>query len=713
MAKQNKPAIRFKGFTDAWEQRKLGEVVERITRKNENLESTLPLTISAQYGLIDQNEFFDKRIASKDVSGYFLVRNGEFAYNKSTSSDAPWGAIKRLDRYESGVLSTLYIVFKILDERKTSSDYIVTYYNTDLWHKGIQAIAAEGARNHGLLNVAPADFFETNLTMPKDYAEQQQIGSFFQMLDHLITLHQRKFDKLQVLKKAMLEKMFPKNGSSVPEIRFKGFTDAWEQRKLGEILQERNTRTSDFESNPLYSLTIESGVTPKTDRYERSSLVTKTEDLFKTVKPNEFVTNPMNLRFGALGYNKNAFTVSVSGYYDVFSIDDDKCSGFWNAYFKTPTAMNIFDNAATGSLIEKRRVKYSTLQQLAFYMPNDLSEKAEIGKYMDTFDHLITLHQRKPYSHIQRRCNMLNEAQSTDKFCEYYAKWITVYKKGAIRQVTMDKYLMTQKWLEKLIPDLKICDLNRIAYQQLLNDYAEYHERQTTMDFHHQLKGAVLDAVDEGLIDRDPTRKAVIKGKAPSTKKIKYLNQFELHTLLASLELKDEVNWDYFILLVAKTGMRFSEALALTPKDFDFYHQTLSISKTWDYKGAGGFQPTKNKSSVRKIQIDWQSVIRFSELVKGLPEDQPIFVDGKVYNSTVNDVLSRHCERCNIPVISIHGLRHTHASLLLFTGVSIASVARRLGHSSMTTTQKTYLHIIQELENKDIDLVMRSLSGLN
>ncbi len=202
------PEIRFKGFTDAWEQRKLGEVVERITRKNENLESTLPLTISAQYGLINQNEFFDKRIASKDVSGYCLVRNGEFAYNKSTSSDAPWGAIKRLDRYESGVLSTLYIVFKILDERKTSSDYIVTYYNTDLWHKGIQAIAAEGARNHGLLNVAPADFFETNLTMPKDYAEQQQIGSFFQQLDHLITLHQRELEKLQNIKKSMLEKMF-------------------------------------------------------------------------------------------------------------------------------------------------------------------------------------------------------------------------------------------------------------------------------------------------------------------------------------------------------------------------------------------------------------------------------------------------------------------------------------------------------------------------
>ena len=158
--------------------------------------------------------------------------------------------------------------------------------------------------------------------------------------------------------------------------------------------------------------------------------------------------------------------------------------------------------------------------------------------------------------------------------------------------------------------------------------------------------------------------------------------------------------------------MRFSEALAITPEDFDFAHQTLSVTKTWDYKGEGGFLPTKNKSSVRKIQIDWQIVVQFSELVKGLPKDEPIFVNKKTYNSTVNDVLTRHCKKANIPVITVHGLRHTHASLLLFAGVSIASVARRLGHASMTTTQKTYLHIIQELENKDVDLVMRSLSSL-
>ena len=308
---------------------------------------------------------------------------------------------------------------------------------------------------------------------------------------------------------------------------------------------------------------------------------------------------------------------------------------------------------------------------------------------------------------------MLEDVKSTDLFCEYYAKWIEVYKEGAIRKVTMDKYRMTLSWLVKLVPKLMISDLNRIAYQQILNDYAVHHERQTTMDFHHQLKGAVLDAVDEGLIERNPTRKAIIKGKAPNVKKIKYLNQFELHTLLSSLDLKSEVNWDWFILLVAKTGMRFSEALAITPRDFDFAHQTLSISKTWDYKGNGGFSPTKNRSSVRKIQIDWQTVIQFSELIKGLPEDEPLFVNGKMYNSTANDVLGRYCKAANVPVISVHGLRHTHASILLFAGVSIASVARRLGHASMTTTQKTYLHIIQELENKDVDLVMRSLSGLS
>lgn len=307
----------------------------------------------------------------------------------------------------------------------------------------------------------------------------------------------------------------------------------------------------------------------------------------------------------------------------------------------------------------------------------------------------------------------MDDINKNDLFCDYYEKWIKIYKEGAIRKVTLDKYKMTLRWLRRLIPDLKIKDLTRISYQELLNHYALEHERQTTMDFHHQLKGSILDAVDEGLLDRDPTRKAIIKGKTPRVKKVKFINQFELHTLLNTLELKNEICWEWMILLIAKTGLRFSEALALTPSDFNFSRQSISVSKTWDYKGEGGFLPTKNQSSIRKIQIDWQTVIQFSQLIKNMPEDKPIFVKGKIYNSTINGVLERYCKKAEVPVITIHGLRHTHASLLLFAGVSIASVARRLGHSSMNTTQKTYLHIIQELENKDVDLVMRSLSGLS
>ena len=255
---------------------------------------------------------------------------------------------------------------------------------------------------------------------------------------------------------------------------------------------------------------------------------------------------------------------------------------------------------------------------------------------------------------------MLNNITKNDLFYNYYSQWIAVYKEGAIRKVTMDKYLLTQMWVKRLAPELRICDLSRITYQNLLNDYAKLHERQTTMDFHHQLKGAILDAVDEGLIERDPTRKAIVKGKEPREKKTKYLNQFELHKLLSNLDLGQEINWDWFILLVAKTGMRFSEALAITPKDFDFSKQSLSISKTWDYKNNTGFLPTKNQSSVRRIQIDWQLIIQFSTMVKNLPEDKPIFVSGKVYNSTVNDILTRHCKTVEIPVISIHGLRHPY-----------------------------------------------------
>jgi len=361
--------------------------------------------------------------------------------------------------------------------------------------------------------------------------------------------------------------------------------------------------------------------------------------------------------------------------------------------------------------ISRFNISKSKVMELNVPCPR-LKEQRQIGALFSKLDDLITLHQRKQNLAVRRRLSVMKRNRRNMLFCDYFAEWVRVYKEGSIRDVTMRKYLLAQTWLRQLAPKVRLCDLDRISYQQLINDYAEHHERQTTMDFHHQIKGAILDAVDEGLIDRDPTRKVIIKGRQPRPKKIKYLNQFELHAVLSDLELGTEPTWDWLILVIAKTGLRFSEALGLTPDDFDFVHQTLSVNKTWNYKEGGGFVPTKNASSVRKVQLDWQLIMQLSGLLRSLPSDKPIFVDGPVYNSTINDVLARHCRNVDAPVITVHGLRHTHASLLLFAGVSIASVSKRLGHASMNTTQSTYLHVIRELENKDVDIVMRALSTL-
>lgn len=265
---------------------------------------------------------------------------------------------------------------EIRDENKVDRLYLYQYIKAPFLLEYVNQMATGGTIKHLNQNIL-VDFM---VSMPQ-IVEQKKIGELFQTLDHLITLHQSK--SFGHILKVIIS-----------------CTLSWEQRKLEEVIQERNIRTSDFDRFPIFSLTIESGITPKTERYERGSLVTKTEDLFKVVKPNEFVTNPMNLRFGALGYNTQEYDISVSGYYDVFSIDGNNCSGFWNAYFKTQHVMNIFDNLATGSLVEKKRVKYSTLKKIYLSMPSTIEEKNKVSKFMIFTDHLITLHQLEPFQLI-------------------------------------------------------------------------------------------------------------------------------------------------------------------------------------------------------------------------------------------------------------------------------------------------------------------------
>ncbi|MFN6693587.1 restriction endonuclease subunit S [Enterococcus faecium] len=395
MSNDTQPEIRFPEFTDEWEQRKLGEVATRVTRKNKKLESTLPLTISAQFGLVDQNTFFNKQIASKDVSGYYLLKKGEFAYNKSYSNGYPWGAVKRLDKYDMGVLSTLYICFRPVD---INSDFLASYYDTDRWYKEVSKHAAEGARNHGLLNIAASDFFETELMIPKNNNEQEKIADFFKSLDTTITLHQRKLDLLKETKKGFLQKMFPKNGAKVPEIRFPGFTEDWEARKLIDYLDVSTQKNKDeiYDKGDVLSVSGDCGIVNQIEFQGRSFAgvsvanygVVETGDIVYTKSPLK--ANP----YGIIKTNKGK-TGIVSTLYAVYKPKQITDPEFVQIYFEQDVRMNNYMRPLVNKGA-KNDMKVSDENALkGEVMFPKLEEQRKISSYFEQLNNLITLHQRE------------------------------------------------------------------------------------------------------------------------------------------------------------------------------------------------------------------------------------------------------------------------------------------------------------------------------
>ena len=232
--KANVPKLRFPEFTEEWKTERLSDFVERVTRKNVNNQTELPLTISSKDGLVDQITYFNKKVSSKDMSDYYLLKNGEFAYNKSYSVGYDFGSIKRLDKYPMGALSTLYICFKPI---KYQSDFLKIYFDSLKWYKEIYIIAAEGARNHGLLNVPTEDFFDTRHILPTNEKEQSKIADFLTFLEQRIEKQRQLVEALKSYKRGALSVLFPKKGEHTPECRFAGFTKPLEHHKLGEILQ--------------------------------------------------------------------------------------------------------------------------------------------------------------------------------------------------------------------------------------------------------------------------------------------------------------------------------------------------------------------------------------------------------------------------------------------------------------------------------------------
>ncbi|WP_105131175.1 restriction endonuclease subunit S [Streptococcus suis] len=388
--KSTVPRLRFPGFTDTWKQRKLGEVAEKISQKNLDRQYVETFTNSAEFGIISQRDFFEKNISSLDnISGYYIVSPDDFVYNPRISNLAPVGPIKRNKLGRVGVMSPLYTIFRFSD---IHLDFVEKYFDTTIWHRYMELNGDSGARSD---RFAIKDSVFKGLPIPlPTLPEQEAIGSFFSDLDQLITLHQRKLDDVKELKKALLQKMFPKgNGNDFPELRFPEFTDAWKQRKLGEVLKERNESRSPSADVPLVSFTVENGVTPKTERYNREFLVRDENKKYKFTQLDDIVYNPANLKFGAIARNKYGAAV-FSPIYVTYGVLSEAHPLFVELIV---TSTNFIQRALRyqeGTVYERMAVKSFDLLRSEILLPA-LPEQEAIGNFFSDLDQLITLHQRQ------------------------------------------------------------------------------------------------------------------------------------------------------------------------------------------------------------------------------------------------------------------------------------------------------------------------------
>lgn len=395
--KRRVPKLRFPGFTEDWEQRKLSQITVRVTRKNGN-QSDLPLTISAQDGLVDQRKYFNRQVASRDMSNYYLIKKGEFAYNKSYSEGYPFGAVKRLEYYDIGALSTLYILFEITD-KNISSDFLVSYYMTHLWYKEVSKRAAEGARNHGLLNISTEDFFNSELNIPNSIEEQVKIGNLIKQFDKFITLHQRKLNNLKLKKKALLQKLFPKNGERYPELRFSGFTDAWEQRKLGDVADVRDgTHDSPKFYNDGFPLVTSKNLKDGSIDFSDCSFISKQD--FDEINKRSKVDSG-DILFGMIGTIGNPAIVEHTGFAikNVALIKEGIIVN--NRFIYHLLSSKVFDNyiARENAGGTQKFIALNQIRNFIFLAPT-LEEQNKIIELLDYISQTITLHQRK-LDHLQ------------------------------------------------------------------------------------------------------------------------------------------------------------------------------------------------------------------------------------------------------------------------------------------------------------------------
>ena len=360
----------------------------RLTRKNQE-NNTNVLTLSAQNGLVSQEEFFNKSIASDDKANYFLVKCGDYAYNKSYSNGYPYGTIKRLEKYKKGILSPLYICFSPSCNNRCS-DFYSQYFEAGLMDREIKTFAQEGARNHGLLNISVNDFFNAQLICPP-LTEQQKIAEILTTQDKIIELKERKLAELKKLKKYYLSKMFPKRGSSYPEVRFPGFTDPWEQYMFCDMFSEKREKTSNENEDVLLSCAI-SGMYLNSELF--GHFRGSTTIGYLKVKKNDLILSAQNLHLGNANVNLRFDHGIISPAYKVFELVN--CDpNFVQSWVKKEDTKNFFLAASTeGASQCRKNIEWSMLNKKFILVPK-INEQKIIGSFFHNIDKLITLHQRE------------------------------------------------------------------------------------------------------------------------------------------------------------------------------------------------------------------------------------------------------------------------------------------------------------------------------
>ena len=392
MNNRKAPRIRFKGYTDDWEQRKLGEVVDKVTEKNSGLQYLETLTNSAEFGIISQRDFFDHDISkTTSLGGYYIVRSEDFVYNPRISVTAPVGPINRNKLGRTGVMSPLYTVFRPHDVDTT---YLEHFFKSSCWHSFMNFNGDSGARSDRF-SIKDNVFFEMPIPTP-DIEEQGKIGECLTRLDHLITLHQRKLEKLKIVKKAMLENCFPKNGEKVPRFRFSGFTGDWEQRKLGEI--------ADIIGGSTPSTAISEYWDGDIDWYAPAEI---TDQIFVNSSQKKITTEGLNnssakmLPVGTVlftsraGIGKTAILTKEGctnqGFQSIIPHKDELDSYF--IFSLTDELKRYGETVGAGSTFVE--VSGKQMANMTISIPATMGEQRQIGTYFRSLDHLITLHQRK------------------------------------------------------------------------------------------------------------------------------------------------------------------------------------------------------------------------------------------------------------------------------------------------------------------------------